>query len=87
MSKDVLAGITRDYIYKICKNHSVKLKECEIKQSDLHTFESAFITGTSIGVLPVNQIDNQTFSVKNDIIKLLSDNYKDIVKNYLDKRT
>ena len=87
MSKDVLAGITRDYIYKICKNHSLELKECEIRQSDLHTFESAFITGTSIGVLPVNQIDNQTFSVKNDIIKLLSDNYKDIVKNYLNKRT
>lgn len=83
MSKDVLAGITRDYIYKICKNHSVELKECEIKLSDLHTFESVFITGTSIGVLPVNQIDNLTFSVENDIIKLLSNNYKDIVTNYL----
>ncbi len=85
-SKDVLAGITRNYIYKICKDYSLELKERKIKQSDLITFESAFITGTSIGILPVNQIDNHFFSVENDIIKLLSDNYKAIVKNYLNKK-
>jgi len=87
LSKDVLPGITRSYIYKICKEQSLTIQERKIKQSELHTFDSAFITGTSIGVLPVNQIDTHSFTVENDIIKQLSDNYKSIVQEYLKKKT
>ncbi len=83
LSKDILPGITGNYIRKICKNSQIKLKETEIKLSDLHTFESAFITGTSIGVLPIKSVDNTEYKVGNETVKLLSDGYNNIVEEYL----
>jgi len=85
LSKNVLSGITRSYIYKICKNKSIEIIESEIKQNELHTFDSAFITGTSIGVLPIRKIDNIQYNPENEMITLLHNNYNSIVENYLSR--
>ena len=82
-SENVLSGITGSYISEICKNGNIKITNCNIKLSDISEYEAAFITGTSIAVLPIKQIDSYSFSANNEVIYLLSDNYNKIVTNYI----
>lgn len=82
-SKNILPGITREYIYKICSEHCVTIRECEINISDLQSFDSVFITGTSLGVLPVKMINSYSYTVSDKIINLLSTAYKDILETYI----
>lgn len=74
-SKDVLKGITRDYIFKICKKNNIKVLEKDIFLNEIANFDAVFLTGTSIGVLPVNQINTTRFSTNNEVLKLISKNY------------
>ena len=83
LSENVLPGITRSYIYKICKELSTEITEKKITVSELQNFESAFITGTSIGVLPVKQIDTVNFDAANILISELSKKYQTTVSRYL----
>ena len=82
-SKDVLKGITRDYIFSICKKNNIPLIEKNIYSEEINNYDSVFITGTSIGVLTVNQIDNIVFSKNNGLLRSISDNYFEIVNNYI----
>lgn len=82
-SKDVLKGITRDYIFQICKQNNIQIIEKDINSDEISNYNSVFITGTSIGVLAVNQIDNIVFSRKNGLLKLISDCYFEIVNDYI----
>ncbi len=82
-SKDVLKGITRKYIFNICKENIIPIVEKDIYLKDISNFDSVFITGTSIGVLSVYQIDNIVFSKNNSLLKLISDSYFEIVSNYI----
>lgn len=84
--KNILPGVTRKYIYKICNDLSVTIKECEINVSDLQSFDSVFITGTSLGVLPVKMIENYKYNVSDKIINLLSTAYNEILKTYMSER-
>ena len=81
--EDVLPGITRKYVFSICEKFNISIKEKNIKHSDLATYDSAFLTGTSIGVLSVNQADTIIFVRDNKILNLISDEYNKIVKNSL----
>ncbi len=85
-SENVLSGITGSYISEICENENIKITNCNIKLSDITEYEAAFITGTSIAVLPIKQIDSCSFSANNRIIHLLSDNYNRIVTNYIESK-
>ncbi len=85
-SEDILCGITRKYILQICKKKNIKVNECKIKSEEINSFDSVFITGTSIGILPVRQIDNFTFDIKNKIISELSEEYNKITEKYISDR-
>jgi len=82
-SKDVLSGITRSCVFNIAESQRLKLTETDIRIEDLSEFESAFITGTSPGVLPVSQIDNVFFSIKNQTLQTVSDSYFARVNTYI----
>ncbi len=83
LSKDVLPGITGHCISEICRRNKINLKECNINFSEIPNYDAAFITGTSIAVLPVKQIDDYSFKSENKITHLLSDKYNNIVQNYI----
>jgi branched-chain amino acid aminotransferase len=85
--KDVLAGITRKYIYQICKNNSIEIREGKIGINELENFDSAFITGTSLGVLQVKKIDHIFYKVPCKLINRLSNSYKQIAENYISVKT
>ncbi|NPA68456.1 MAG: aminotransferase class IV [Chlorobi bacterium] len=82
-SKDVLSGITRHYIFKTASEKGIDLRERNIRINEVDSFESAFITGTSIGVLPVSVIDDIAYSVPDGTVNILSEAYLKTVESYI----
>jgi branched-chain amino acid aminotransferase len=67
--QDVLPGITRSALIAFLQSQSIKWQEKEIDSENIAEFESAFLTGTSIGALPIKQIEEQTFDTKNPLLQ------------------
>ena len=67
----VLSGITRKYVIDICRREGYKIVYEAVRASEIHTFQSAFISGTSPMVLPVKSIEDHLFRTDNDVIKRL----------------
>jgi branched-chain amino acid aminotransferase len=76
-SEGVLSGITRQKVLEIANKLNVEVIETDILLSELSTYESAFLTSTSMVVLPICCIDDIEFSVGNELVgKLYSEFYK-----------
>jgi branched-chain amino acid aminotransferase len=84
-SKDILTGITRAHLFEICKQNYITIVEQDILYDHLQDFDSAFITGTSPGVLPVSEIDDYSFRVENETLKEISEAYFKAVEEYIRK--
>ena len=83
-SEKVLKGVTRMKIMSICKNLNIPVIEKAVNEDSMEDMDGAFITGTSIGVLPITSIGELLLkSVNNIVIKRISDGYKENVKSYL----
>ncbi len=75
----VLPGITRDKVFEAAKAGALNIVETNIKYDELNAFDGIFITGTSIDLLPINQIDNTKYKTTElDSFKKLSTNFKNI---------
>jgi branched-chain amino acid aminotransferase len=86
-SKDVLLGVTREMILNICSQYSVELVEDIIAVQDIKRMDGAFITGTSINVLPINKIDEYRMpSTSNPIIHNIGKEYEKLMWNYIKER-
>lgn len=68
----VLKGITREYVLKACADAGVKVIEKAVKSVDVKTASAAFITGTSIKVLPISKIDEISFDPGEKTLKSIS---------------
>ncbi len=67
--ENVLPGITRQSIIKICKKLNILFEEKNIHEKDIPSLTGLFITGTSPNVLPIKTVDGFSFnSAKNPII-------------------
>lgn len=82
--KVVLPGITRKYVFSICHENNIKLIEDDLPYDDISGFESAFITGTSPKVLPVNMIDDIPYNVRHEVLIKLIDRYDKLIRNFID---
>ncbi|WP_242850881.1 aminotransferase class IV [Clostridium algidicarnis] len=81
---EVLPGITRDEILEICLENKINVKEEGYKYEELMNLDGAFISGTSPSVLPIKYIDeNLLNSTQNGIIKIITDKYREKVKDYI----
>lgn len=81
--EDVLPGVTRSEIIKICENEKIEFEECNIKYTELGEVDAMFISGTSPGILPISKVENIVMDVNNEIMRKLMKLYNDSVK--LDK--
>ena len=81
----VLPGITRKKIIRLCQQHEIKILEQPVHQHSLAEFDSLFISGTSRKVLPVNQVDNLTYSVDNLLMRKISELFNQLTQEYLDQ--
>ncbi len=83
-AKDVLLGVTRKHIFKACEKLNIKIIEESISKKELHKLEGAFMTGTSVNVLPIYSIDNiKLDSIKNKIIKEINNFYSTEMADYI----
>ncbi|WP_170829280.1 aminotransferase class IV [Acidaminobacter hydrogenoformans] len=85
-SSHVLLGITRQKLLLVIQDLKVDFEEAEIKADELQNYDACFITGTSIGLLPVARIDEVIIaSSSNPLLKSLQEGYDKIVKTSLEK--
>lgn len=57
--RNILRGISRDYIFEICNELNIKRIEKNIDKYDVLTADEAFMTGTPFCMLPVTKLNNQ----------------------------
>jgi len=79
----VLLGTTRQKILKICENNNISILKREIMLDELNFFDAAFVTGTSIDIMPLNRIDSVRYNTGNKVIKKLTDYYSKEKMRYL----
>ncbi|MGM0378383.1 MAG: aminotransferase class IV [Bacillota bacterium] len=83
-SKDVLEGITMKNVIKTIKNNNLKIKRKDIYLNELKIFDGAFLTGTSIDILPINKIEDFVLnSSENNNIKKIIAKFKKVKKDSL----
>ncbi|MGO1370649.1 MAG: aminotransferase class IV [Senegalia sp. (in: firmicutes)] len=74
---DVLLGVTRANILKACEDLNVIVIEKNLKKEELKEIDGLFMSGTSIGVLPIGIVDEEEYnSAKNTIIKDIRREYE-----------
>ena len=83
-NQNVLMGITRKKIIDILKSLQVTISYEDVFLDNIQEFDGFFLSGTSIGVMPVKQIDQLSFdSTQNQLIKSLIMEYNECVKQYI----
>lgn len=85
-SDQVLLGITRKYIFSVAEILNIDIIEKTIHKDDIRKLEGAFMTSTSVDVLPITRIDNMIIeSTDNEVIRNLNASYNDLIKNFIKK--
>lgn len=86
-AEKILLGVTRNKILDLCKINSIEIVEKDIFVDKIVEYDGAFITGTSVNVLPIKTINNiKLKSTQNGIILKLMEIYEEDKKSYINKR-
>lgn len=81
--RKVLGGITRQMLLELVAQNGIPLIKQDISESQLEEFDGAFITGTSIHLLPVTRIDFwQRPSSTQPMIRNLMKQFEALVSEY-----
>jgi len=59
LSSPVLAGITRDSVLRIARDHGVPVVEQKFTRDTMYLADELFMTGTAAEVTPVREVDNR----------------------------
>ncbi len=82
-TEDVLPGITRKFVLEVCSQINLQVIEKHIHYTSISSYEAAFLSGTSLHVIPIAAIDNYIFEPKNDVFSKILNNFKILIDNYL----
>ncbi|MEF9933814.1 MAG: aminotransferase class IV [Clostridium sp.] len=80
---DVLLGITRDRIISLAIKDGINVVEDDIHVDSLPSFSSIFISGTSPKALPIKNLDNMTFSPKEELMQRIIKLYDNEIDSYI----
>lgn len=58
LTNNILPGITRQAIIRLCKINKLPLKENYIKENEIKDFDEFFLTSTTMDVTPIIRINN-----------------------------
>ena len=75
--QNMLNGITRKNIIKVCEAHSIPFEIRDIQLNELKEAKEAFITSSTKRIIPVQQIDEITF--KSDYASSVAKNIYDLL--------
>lgn len=71
--EDVLLGVTRSKVLELAQKLGIPVIKRTIKTRELFTMDGAFMTGTSIHILPVRRIDEEVFDPRNPLLVKLAE--------------
>lgn len=84
--EEILLGITRKHILQIAENQNIELVEKSLHVDDIKNIDGAFISGTSVTILPISKIDNVNIaSIGNKVVTLLYNEYNKMIRDYVEK--
>ena len=79
--EDVLLGITRMKIIEAAEKLGIPIEKRVVKEEELAEVEGAFMSGTSIHVLPVSKIDHFKLDPNHYLIGQISDAFERMVED------
>jgi branched-subunit amino acid aminotransferase/4-amino-4-deoxychorismate lyase len=59
----VLAGITRASVIELARAHGLVVREAHLSAEELTGADEAFLTATSLPIMPIASIDGQTMAL------------------------
>jgi len=84
----VLRGITRQYVFEACRNAGFEVIEQFVEAGELHKIDAAFLSGTSIKVLPIKNIDQiELNSSANPAVDAVRHEYDKLLERYLNEHS
>ena len=85
-SGSVLLGVTRQRVSMLCRELGIRIEEKKLHRDDLDRLEAAFITGTTIDVLPVGSVERKRLSsASHPVVMTIAETFKRHVTEYLEK--
>jgi branched-chain amino acid aminotransferase len=84
--KDVLNGITRLNIIKLCKQNNIKVIEKDVYLKDITNMDCLFLTGTSLNAIVVKKIGELEFNIENEVFYRITELYKESAENYISSK-
>lgn len=84
--KDVLNGITRRNILKLCNKHGIDIIEQDVHLKDLLKMDAVFLSGTSLKVLPIHLLGNHSFDAKNKMLRKIMKLYDGTISDYISSK-
>jgi branched-chain amino acid aminotransferase len=82
----VLKGVTRKYVIEACKKAGYEVVERFMNADEIKEAEGAFLSGTSINVLPVKSIDSMVLdSSANPVVDSVRREYEKLLEGYIKK--
>ena len=83
IDEDVLHGIVRSKVIESAEELQIPIRKHAIKYDELPSYDAAFLTGTSLHILPIKRINSISYSSTHDIISKLSKNLQSKISDYL----
>jgi branched-chain amino acid aminotransferase len=82
----VLEGVTRNRVVQLAYKNGIECIEQPIRAEVLHTYDAAFLTGTSPKVLPINRIGTIIFNGVSTTTQKIIDYYNQLIAIDLSQR-
>ncbi|MFC2098742.1 aminotransferase class IV [Bacteroidota bacterium] len=79
----ILPGITRKYVLNACHDLGIPVEMRTFDVNEIETMDALFLTGTSIQVLPVSQVNQIMLTAKNATISNIMKQLEMTIENHL----
>jgi branched-chain amino acid aminotransferase len=79
----VLLGVTRKMIIEVCESLNIEIRKITIKTDKINEYDAAFLSGTSINLLPISSIESHTYNINNQILINLQNVFQKLLTEYL----
>jgi branched-chain amino acid aminotransferase len=76
----VLPGVTRASVIELAHQSGVSVIEKRIPLASLDEYDACFLSGTSPKILPVIQLQDHTFDVRNPLMRFFMEEYNKLCK-------
>jgi branched-chain amino acid aminotransferase len=80
-SEKVLLGVTRKHVVQICGDSRIEIREEKLHRDDIRGIEAAFLTGTTVDVMPIGTIEDFALgSASHPVVQKIVEKYGEAVK-------